>query len=286
MWRHVDDAAPIGAITNGVDHRIWQDARVRAAIAAGHDDARLEAARADCKRELIAELQLRSGVQLDPGKLLVGFARRATAYKRATLLFHDRARIERLLGSGKLQVVYGGKAHPHDQGGQELVRTLVALAKRFPGQVLFAPNYDLALGRLMTRGCDVWLNTPRRPLEACGTSGMKAAMNGVLNLSIPDGWWPEACQHGVNGWQIGDGALEADDRRDADELYELLEREVLPLYYGDRTRWRTMMRASVASTSWRFSADRMVQDYFARLYPAPAAELDSEQPLRRAASGA
>ena len=267
MWRHVADAAPIVAITNGVDHRVWQDARVRDAIGDGADAA-LDAARAACKRELTAEVARRTGAALDPDALIIGFARRATAYKRATLLFHDQARIAPLLQSGRVQLVYSGKAHPRDAGGQELVREMVALAGKYPGRVVFVPNYDLALGRLITRGVDVWLNTPRRPLEACGTSGMKAAMNGVLNCSILDGWWPEACDHGVNGWAIGEHLLDDDssDDGDAAALYALLEDDIVPTFYRDRVRWRRMMRESVAVGVQQFSSDRMVRDYYARLY--------------------
>jgi starch phosphorylase len=210
----------------------------------------------------------RTGVALDESKLIIGFARRATAYKRATLLFRDEARIEPLLASGQLQIVYSGKAHPRDFGGQELVKEILALANKYAGSVVFVPNYDLALGRLITRGVDVWLNTPRRPLEACGTSGMKAAMNGVLNCSILDGWWPEACDHGVNGWAIGERLLgdDSDDARDAAALYALLEDEIVPTFYGNRARWRAMMRESIAVGVQQFSSDRMVTDYYTRLY--------------------
>jgi len=267
MWRHVDDAAPIVAVTNGVDHRVWQDARVAAAIAAGGDQA-LDEARAMVKRELVAEVAKRTGVTLDHEMMIVGFARRATGYKRATLLFHDEARIAPLLESGRLQLVYSGKAHPRDLGGQELVREMVTLSKKYPRSVVFVPNYDLQLGRVLTRGVDVWLNTPRRPLEACGTSGMKAAMNGVLNCSILDGWWPEACDHGVNGWAIGERLLDgdSDDVRDAAALYALVEDEIVPTYYGNWERWRRMMRESIAIGVQQFSSDRMVTDYYTRLY--------------------
>ena len=223
----------------------------------------------------------RTGVVLDGEKLIVGFARRATAYKRATLLFHDEARIAPLLKSGRVQLVYSGKAHPRDFGGQELVREIVALSKKYAGSVVFVPNYDLSLGRLLTRGVDVWLNTPRRPLEACGTSGMKAAMNGVLNCSILDGWWPEACDHGVNGWAIGERLLgeDSDDERDAAALYALVEDEIVPTFYNNRARWRSMMRESIAVGVQRFSSDRMVTDYYTHLY-----RREPLRALRRAAA--
>jgi starch phosphorylase len=282
MWRHVDDAAPIVAITNGVDHRVWQDARVRDAVAEG-SDAAFDAARAACKRELSLEVSRRTGVILDDEKLIIGFARRATAYKRATLLFHDEERIAALLAAQKVQLVYAGKAHPRDVGGQELVRDMVRLAERYPQSVVFVPNYDLHLGRLITRGVDVWLNTPRRPLEACGTSGMKAAMNGVLNCSILDGWWPEGCDHGVNGWAIGEHLLDDENDDDADDaaaLYAVIEDEIVPTFYENRDRWRRMMREAIALATSQFSSDRMVREYYARLYRRAAVDA----PRRRAAA--
>ncbi|MGZ3405312.1 MAG: alpha-glucan family phosphorylase [Polyangia bacterium] len=284
MWSHVEDAAPIVAVTNGVDHRVWQDARIASATANGSDSA-LDGARAQLKRELCGEVARRTGVALDDSKMIIGFARRKTEYKRPTLLFSDEARIEPLLASGQLQIVYSGKAHPRDFGGQALVKEILALANKYAGSVVFVPNYDLALGRLITRGVDVWLNTPRRPLEACGTSGMKAAMNGVLNCSILDGWWPEACDHGANGWAIGERLLddETHDAHDAAALYALLEDEIMPTFYGNRARWRAMMRASIAVGVQQFSSDRMVGDYYTRLYrrPTPAAGLRAQ---RRAAA--
>jgi starch phosphorylase len=274
MWSHVSDGAPIGAITNGVDHRVWQDARVLdAATPEALDEAHLE-----CKTEMLRAVTARTGCILDPHKLTIGFARRATAYKRATLLFHDWPRAAKLLDEGKVQLVFAGKNHPRDAGGRALVAELVHLSRRFPGKVVFVPDYDLELGRILTRGCDIWLNTPRRPLEACGTSGMKAAMNGVLNVSILDGWWVEGCADGVTGWRIGDErayATEAEgDAADAAALHDLLERTVVPTFYDDRARWLTMMRASINMAVTRFSADRMVRDYYEQLYVP--------QPLRRA----
>jgi len=149
----------------------------------------------------------------------------------------------------------------------------VSMTKRYPKSVVFLPDYDMEIGRLMTRGCDVWLNNPTRPLEASGTSGMKAAMNGVLNLSVLDGWWPEACKHGVNGWQFGDGYEgPGQDDHDLDALYRVLLQEVLPTYYENRAKWVEMMRESIASVSERFSSRRMIEEYYSRLYiPAAAA---------------
>jgi starch phosphorylase len=135
--------------------------------------------------------------------------------------------------------------------------------------VVFLQDYDMRLGRLLTRGCDVWLNNPRRPMEASGTSGMKAALNGLLNLSIPDGWWAEAAAHGVNGWNIGE-ATPHDDDRDADHLYRVLWNEVLPAWEHDRARWLEMMRAAVTMAETRFSTARMVAEYYEKLYAARA----------------
>jgi glycogen phosphorylase len=284
MWHGVEGAAPIIAVTNGVHTPTWQDARVRAALVPDKpDDVRageLWAAHQAMKTELIAEVARRTGAQLRLDRLVIGFARRAAQYKRADLILGDEARFERLLADERVQLLYSGKAHPRDSGGKALVTRLWQAAQRWPGKVVFLENYDMTLGALLTRGCDVWLNNPRRPLEASGTSGMKAAMNGVLNLSILDGWWPEGCQHGVTGWKIGDPDPEDDavhttyagtepepvDDRDRLRLYDILEHEVLPTYHDDRGRWIRMMVASVAMSQWKFSSDRMVQEYFAKMY--------------------
>jgi starch phosphorylase len=280
MWRDVADAAPIIHVTNGVHAPTWQDARVRAALVpdkdAAHRADELWAAHQELKAELVAAVAARTGQALRTDRLLVGFARRAAAYKRADLVLGDEARLEALLADDRVQIVYSGKAHPRDAGGRQVVTRLVAASRRWPGRVVFVENYDMAVGALLTRGCDVWLNNPRRPLEASGTSGMKAAMNGVLNLSILDGWWPEGCRHGETGWKIGDPEIGDDevdeaaaariDERDRARLYDVLEGEVLPCYEGDRARWVAMMMASVAMAQWQFSSDRMVQEYFRRVY--------------------
>jgi starch phosphorylase len=264
MWATVGDASDILAITNGVHAPTWQDSRIR--DAAGSSE-RLWTTHQVLKRELLDEVALRTGVRLDTDTLTIGFARRAAGYKRSDLVFRDPARIERLLGERRIQLVFAGKGHPDDGEGRRIIGKLVEMARSHSRAVVFVPDYDMKLGRLLTRGSDVWLNNPIRPLEACGTSGMKAGMNGVLNLSVLDGWWPEACEHGRNGWAIGDGAPIGSDRDavDAEALYDVLEREVLPAY-ADRSRWVGMMEASIALCQERFSSDRMVCEYFEKLY--------------------
>lgn len=219
----------------------------------------------------------------DPDALTIGFARRFASYKRATLIFSDLDRLAALMNDEQrpVQLVFAGKAHPADQEGQQLIAQIHNLSRdpRFRGRVLFVEDYDMAIGRALTRGVDVWLNNPRRPLEASGTSGMKAAMNGVLNLSILDGWWPEGYD-GANGWAIGSGRTFKDDARsdaaDADALYDLLEREVVPLYYqrddaGVPAAWMGRAADAIASVTPRFNASRMVKQYVERYY-APASE--------------
>jgi starch phosphorylase len=283
MWKRVKRAAPIISVTNGVHVPTWQDARIRAALVAeksrAHQDAELWRAHEQMKRELVAEVKARTKVTLDPDKFIIGFARRAAAYKRADLILGSTVQLGKLFEHG-VQIVYSGKAHPRDTAGKELVGKLVAAAKQYKGHVVFLENYDMTLGALLTRGADVWLNNPRRPLEASGTSGMKAAMNGVPNVSILDGWWPEGCEHGVTGWKIGDpdpkdnafdaaasggNAARSIDARDRKLLYEVLQREVLPAY-ANRDAWIAIMRASIAMSQWRFSSDRMVEEYVAKVY--------------------
>ncbi|MHB1845674.1 MAG: alpha-glucan family phosphorylase [Deltaproteobacteria bacterium] len=270
MWRDVSGAARIEPITNGVHPGTWQDERVR-----GARGPALWAAHQQLKGELLLEVSRRTGTTLDPNRLLVGFARRAAAYKRSDLILRKAERIAPLLERGDLQVLFSGKAHPQDEVGRQIVGNLVRMARAYPKSVLFLPDYDMRLGQLLTRGCDVWLNNPRRPLEASGTSGMKAAMNGVLNVSVLDGWWPEGCEHGVNGWQIGEGIDEPDhqrgDERDMEALYRLIEQEVVPRY-ADQARWTGMMGASIEMAEWRFSSHRMVREYFSSLYRAPTVE--------------
>ncbi|HTR97056.1 MAG TPA: alpha-glucan family phosphorylase [Candidatus Acidoferrales bacterium] len=261
MWAGVASAAPIGAITNGVHQGTWQAPEIRAA---GHDPDAVWNAHLACRRALGAEIERRSGVRLPDDAFVIGFARRAASYKRSDLLLRDEPRLERLFADPRVHVAFAGKAHPDDATGRNIVARLVQGAREHEGRVFFLENYDMALGRLLTRGCDVWLNNPIRPLEASGTSGMKAAMNGVLNVSILDGWWPEACEDGVNGFAIG-AAEPGDDARDLEALYATLEQRVLPAW-DDPKRWRRMMIASIEMAVERFSAERMLRQYFTQLY--------------------
>jgi glycogen phosphorylase len=265
MWQKVEGAAPLIGITNGVHTGTWQDP----SIAEADTHEILWSAHQTLKRRLLREVEARTGVQLPENGLLVGFARRFAGYKRSDLILRDSERIQDELASGRLSLLFAGKAHPADEVGQETLRNLLQLVRKFPKSVAFLPNYGMSLAKLLTRGCDLWLNNPRRPLEACGTSGMKAAMNGVLNLSVLDGWWAEACVHGVNGWQIGDGTVreqpELQDAADLASLYDTLLEDVLPIY-RERPRWTRMMESSIATAKQGFSAERMVLEYYDELY--------------------
>jgi starch phosphorylase len=216
---------------------------------------------------------------LDPEILTIGFARRFATYKRAGLLFSDLHRFRTLVHQADrpVQIIFAGKAHPADRPGQELIQSIFQLSQshELRGRVVFLENYDIRVARTMVQGCDVWLNTPRRPLEASGTSGMKAAINGTLNLSIADGWWPEGYD-GVNGWVIGDPNHSSDDewhqdQLDAQSLYRILEEEIVPEYYnrGDDdlpTQWIERMKRSIVTVGHGFSSDRMVRDYVEKAY--------------------
>lgn len=267
MWKNVAGRAEIIGITNAIHLPTWADARMLRAYDEGGD---VWATHMELKRELIDLVRERSGAALDPDRLLIGFSRRAAPYKRSDLIFSRPDLIGPYLESGRIQLVFSGKAHPNDETGKQIVSNLVAMMKQYPGSVVFLENYDMTIGAKLTRGADVWLNNPRRPLEASGTSGMKAAVNGVLNCSVLDGWWPEACLDGENGWQIGGGFESADpgelDRHDGEALYDTLLKRVVPTYYEDRPRWVQMMRRSIETTREAFSTQRMLEEYYRRLY--------------------
>ena len=267
----------IQPITNGVHHITWtspvmsslfdkhlagwrtQPESISSAKKLPTED--LNNARSKARKQLRDYVQSTTGVELFPDRLTIGFARRFATYKRANLVFKDLERL-RAIGAGNIQFVFSGKAHPRDQGGKQLIRDIFESADQIADEipVAFIENYDMHTGLMMTSGVDIWLNNPIRPMEASGTSGMKAAMNGVPNCSILDGWWPEACIHGVNGWAIGNAEDDRNDERDAENIYNVLEHDVIPLWEQEGDGWSDMMKASIASSA-AFTGQRMIQDY-------------------------
>ena len=267
----------IAPITNGVHHLTWtspmmgelfdeqlpgwREDPTKLAHAGKIPTEELTEARGVARKVLRELVQTSTGVRLDKNRLTIGFARRFATYKRANIVFSDLERL-REIGAGKIQFVFSGKAHPRDEGGKALIKSIFDSAKDLENEipVAFLEDYSMATGLAMTGGVDIWLNNPIRPMEASGTSGMKAAMNGVPNCSILDGWWPEGCEHGVNGWAIGGADDERDDVRDAKNVLDVIENEVLPAWEEGDEKWCEIMRASIA-TSARFTGARMISDY-------------------------
>jgi starch phosphorylase len=313
-----EEEVPIGHITNGVHVRTWVAADMAELIAHYMGNRWMdELTRADSwtaidtipdaelwevhqvlksqlvgfVRERLTQRRQRLGLPapatepLDPDVLTLGFARRFATYKRADLFLRDLDRFAHLVGDPDrpVQIVFAGKAHPQDTGGKELARRVATLGDdpRFAGRVVFVENYSMHVGRQLVQGVDAWLNTPRRPLEACGTSGQKCILNGVLNLSILDGWWAEAYD-GSNGFAIGHGKVHADpevqDARDALALFDTLEQQAVPLYYERDRRglprgWIARVKRAIRTLAWRYNADRMVTDYVRECYlPAAGGE--------------
>jgi len=311
--------APVGYITNGVHTESWIGPEMRALYAHHLDpdwehhlldpelwarakdipDSALWAAHRSQKERLIRFVRERVRVQsarhgrspdelrgvealLDPRALTIGFARRFATYKRAVLVLHDLDRLRKILTEPDrpVQMLFAGKAHPADRQGQDFIRQLFELAQgEFRGKLVFIEDYDIEVARMMVQGCDVWLNTPRRPQEASGTSGQKCPINGGINCSILDGWWVEGFR-GDNGWAIGQEILSAtaeeQDAADAASLYRILEEETVPIFFekdddGLRRHWIRLMKASIASVVPHFSAHRMVRDYVEKIY-LPAAK--------------
>jgi starch phosphorylase len=275
MWEDITNRSEIIAITNGVHRSTWVSEEIRSNY---QDPSRLWELHLQEKEKLINYIADKTGQQLDREALLIGFARRAAPYKRGTLIFSDEDQIAPFLKEGKIQLVFSGKAHPFDDTGKEIVRKQYQMARKYPNSVVFLEDYNMEIAHYLTRGCDLWLNNPRRPKEACGTSGIKAAMNGVLNLSILDGWWPEVCEHGRNGWQIGGGLSEDDfsgghqervkkqDRHDLKSLYNVLFNEAIPVFYNHHDQWVQMMQASIETTIEKYSAIRMLEEYYRKMY--------------------
>jgi len=225
------------------------------------------------KRQLLHHVNLETNAGMDVDLLTIGFARRAAAYKRADLLFSDIERLRAIASRrGGLQIVYAGKAHPQDEAGKEQIRKVFSARDRLRDKIKIAylQNYSMEIGKMMTAGVDLWLNTPLPPMEASGTSGMKAAVNGVPSLSVLDGWWIEGCIEGVTGWAIGpagETAVTGDGHeRDAESLYDKLEQIVMPLFYRDRAGFIDVMRLAIALNGSFFNTHRMLQQYVMRAY--------------------
>jgi starch phosphorylase len=273
----------IDSITNGVHAPTWVSEPIQQLLDANFSSWRRDnlylrnavdlpekdilAAHAKAKGELLAEVAARTGLVLSPKVLTLRFARRVATYKRATLLFTDPQRLAEIAtAAGGLQILYAGKAHPQDEPGKALIQEVFEDAARLSNDVLrivYLENYDWDLGAQLTAGVDVWVNTPKRPYEASGTSGMKAALNGVPSLSILDGWWIEGCIEGVTGWAIEDGANDAEE---AAALYRKLETEVVPLYLGAPEKWARLMRTTLAFNGSYFNTNRMVKQYSRNAY--------------------
>ncbi len=220
------------------------------------------------RRDLIGLVADQTGVTLNPALPIIGYARRMTSYKRPELLFSDLEQLRALNRRMPFQIVLAGKAHPRDEPGKRHIQNILAHARELSGElpIAFLPNYDALVASALVPGVDVWLNTPVPPMEASGTSGMKAALNGVLNLSVLDGWWIEACIDGVTGWAIGEDAGEGAARASQADLYAKLESAVLPLFHQDRAGWIQMMKYSISKIAPIFNSQRMMRRYAAEAY--------------------
>jgi glycogen phosphorylase len=287
MFPHI----PIEAITNGVhagtwvspafaelfDRYIssWREDNYSLRSALGMPPEELWASHLIAKHDLFETVRTKTGLTLDPDVFTIGFARRATGYKRADLILSDLDRLRQIAkNAGKFQIVYAGKAHPHDAGGKDIIRHIFSAKKALKKAVtiVFLDEYNMEVGGKITAGVDLWLNTPQFPLEASGTSGMKAALNGVPSLSILDGWWVEGHIEGVTGWSIGESRLSAgpqtavDNNADVQSLYHKLESVILPLFYKDRAKYLSVMQHAIAINGSFFNTQRMVQQYVTDAY--------------------
>ncbi len=231
-------------------------------------DNELWEAHMEAKRQLIDYVNRETQAEMNYDTFTIGFARRATAYKRADLLFTDIDRLARM-AEGRLQIVYAGKAHPHDESGKELIQRIFQVKERLRDKIhiAFLKNYNMDLALKMVSGVDVWLNTPLRPLEASGTSGMKATHNGVPNFSVLDGWWIEGHIEGFTGWAIGPSPdIPADPARDADDLYYKLESIIMPTFYDDKSHWIRIMQNAIGKNAYYFNTHRMMRRYVTEAY--------------------
>ncbi len=289
--RHMFPGYDIRSITNGIHSATWTHPRWQALYSKyipgwtsepelfirvdNVPDAEIWQTHQHCKRDLIEEVRDRTGIAMNEDILTIGFARRATPYKRADLLFRDIEKLAKI-ASGKLQIVYAGKAHPRDNAGKENIHRIIEAARALSGAdipVVFLENYDMELCLKIIAGSDIWLNTPMRPREASGTSGMKATHNGVPNFSVLDGWWIEGWIEEVTGWSIGPAATESnlddvDETLDIHDLYEKLEEKILPRYYADdeHQSWISVMKGAIGKNACYFNTHRMMRQYVTQAY--------------------
>jgi len=284
--RNMFPGYPIDSITNGVHHVFWTSEPFRKlydnCIGGWRKDPfdlryvvsipkeELILAHAEAKRLLIDLVNTKHNAGMDYDTFTLGFARRVAMYKRADLIFSNPDRLVNIAkNTGPIQIILAGKAHPRDTEGKELIKTIFGDIKRLKDdiQIVFLENYDMELAKFIIPGVDVWLNTPKRPLEASGTSGMKACLNGVPSLSILDGWWLEGCIECVTGWAIGSvDEDQSDGSKDAEDLYDKLEQVILPMFYGNGGAWAQIMRYTIAFNSSFFNSHRMVQQYLLNAY--------------------
>ncbi len=268
MWANLDNSSPIISITNGIHQTTWQNERIKKAFVNNYG---LWEEHMKLKKSLVEYIEDNTGTKMNSKKIIIGFARRAAPYKRSELIFRENKQIDNFLKNSTIQLVFSGKAHPDDHYGKEIVAKLVQMDRKYKNSVVFLENYNMEIARFLAQGCDVWLNNPRRPLEASGTSGMKAAINGVLNLSVLDGWIAEGIEHGKTGWILDNlfPDLEdslGEDEKDLQALYQIIREDVIPIYYHDHKKWVQMMYDSINMASKQFTASRMLDDYYHKMY--------------------
>jgi starch phosphorylase len=284
--RNLFSTKRINAVTNGVHAATWASPAFRRVYdqyipewrsdnlylryAIGIPLEAIWQAHTEAKKQLVAEVERRQEVRLDSERMVVGFARRATGYKRTDLLFYDLERLTKIAQQvGPIQIICGGKAHPRDDSGRELIKRIfkAALDLKDAIKVVYLEEYDIELAKYLCSGVDLWLNTPLKPYEASGTSGMKAALNGIPSLSVLDGWWIEGHLEGVTGWSIGEGwSSELSLEREVDSLYDKLENSIVRMFYQQQDAYKEIMRSVIAINASFFNAQRMVAQYLANAY--------------------
>lgn len=265
MWKNVEGRSKILAITNGVDKYTWVDKRFFETDISPNEIFEIHK---EYKEKLIEYIYKRKNIKLEKDILTIGFSRRMVPYKRPDLIFKTKEGLD-LIKKNKIQIIFSGKSHPLDDVGKKIIQNLLLLEKRYPKNIIFIENYEMKIASILTKGVDLWLNNPVVPKEACGTSGIKAAMNGVLNLSTLDGWWPEAVIDGINGWKIESSKLEEGEERDiyeSKQISKILQEEIVELYYNNKKEWKEKMKNSIETVSEKFEGKEMIKNYYEKMY--------------------